>query len=95
VRPVPLEVHIHGFPGKHYCPRMATMNKPLFQAICTHSPHKPTLVFVSSRRQTRLTAMDLITFLATHDSPKQWVHTSEHEVNVTVVLNMYSLFLGF
>nr|XP_053627913.1 activating signal cointegrator 1 complex subunit 3-like [Cherax quadricarinatus] len=31
VRPVPLEVHISGFPGKHYCPRMATMNKPTFQ----------------------------------------------------------------
>ena len=80
VRPVPLEVHINGFPGKHYCPRMATMNKPLFQAICTHSPLKPTLVFVSSRRQTRLTAMDLITFLATHDNPKQWLHMPEHEV---------------
>jgi len=31
VRPVPLEVHISGFPGKHYCPRMATMNKPAFR----------------------------------------------------------------
>jgi len=33
VRPVPLEVHIHGFPGKHYCPRMATMNKPAYQGL--------------------------------------------------------------
>lgn len=33
VRPVPLEVHIHGFPGQHYCPRMATMNKPTFQGL--------------------------------------------------------------
>lgn len=31
VRPVPLEVHVKGFPGQHYCPRMATMNKPTFQ----------------------------------------------------------------
>lgn len=31
VRPVPLEVHIQGFPGQHYCPRMASMNKPAFQ----------------------------------------------------------------
>ena len=64
VRPVPLEVHISGFPGKHYCPRMATMNKPTFQAIQQHSPEKPTLIFVSSRRQTRLTAFDLVAFLA-------------------------------
>ena len=31
VRPVPLQVHIKGFHGKHYCPRMASMNKPAFQ----------------------------------------------------------------
>ena len=49
VRPVPLECHIQGFPGKFYCPRMATMNKPTYAAIRTHSPEKPTLVFVSSQ----------------------------------------------
>ena len=47
VRPVPLEVHIQGFPGKFYCPRMGTMNKPAYAAIQTHSPLKPVLVFVS------------------------------------------------
>lgn len=49
-----------GYPGKYYCPRMNTMNKPAYAAICTHSPMKPVLIFVSSRRQTRLTALDLI-----------------------------------
>ncbi|XP_016378084.1 activating signal cointegrator 1 complex subunit 3-like, partial [Sinocyclocheilus rhinocerous] len=81
VRPVPLEVHIQGFPGQHYCPRMASMNKPVFQAIRTHSPAKPVLIFVSSRRQTRLTALDLIAFLATEDDPKQWLHQDEREMN--------------
>ncbi|XP_030580581.1 activating signal cointegrator 1 complex subunit 3 [Archocentrus centrarchus] len=80
VRPVPLEVHIHGFPGQHYCPRMASMNKPTFQAIRTHSPAKPVLIFVSSRRQTRLTALDLIAYLATEDNPKQWLHQDEREI---------------
>lgn len=47
VRPVPLEAHIQGYPGKFYCPRMATMNKPTYAAIQTHSPIKPVLVFVS------------------------------------------------
>ncbi|XP_026040959.1 activating signal cointegrator 1 complex subunit 3 isoform X1 [Maylandia zebra] len=80
VRPVPLEVHIHGFPGQHYCPRMASMNKPTFQAIRAHSPAKPVLIFVSSRRQTRLTALDLIAYLATEDNPKQWLHQDEREI---------------
>lgn len=81
VRPVPLEVHIHGFPGKHYCPRMATMNKPIFQAIRQHAPSSPSLVFVSSRRQTRLTALDLIAYLAAESDPKQWLHMPEEEIN--------------
>ncbi|XP_077950237.1 activating signal cointegrator 1 complex subunit 3 isoform X2 [Gasterosteus aculeatus] len=84
VRPVPLEVHIHGFPGQHYCPRMASMNKPTFQAIRSHSPAKPVLIFVSSRRQTRLTALDLIAFLATEDNPKQWLHQDEREIEAII-----------
>jgi len=77
VRPVPLEVHIQGYPGKFYCPRMATMNKPCFQEIQIHSNLKPVLIFVSSRRQTRITALDLISCLATDNKPKQWLHMSE------------------
>ena len=42
---------------------MNSMNKPAYAAICTHSPLKPVLIFVSSRRQTRLTALDLIQVL--------------------------------
>lgn len=60
VRPVPLEVHIQGFPGKHYCPRMLSMNKPTYAAIRTHSPDKPTLVFVSSRYGIHLGEHDLL-----------------------------------
>jgi activating signal cointegrator complex subunit 3 len=33
VRPVPIQVHIQGFPGQHYCPRMALMNKPAYQVF--------------------------------------------------------------
>ena len=81
VRPVPLQVHIAGYPGKHYCPRMATMNKPCFKGIQTHSPDKPVLIFVSSRRQTRLTALDLVAFLASEPNPKQWLHIEEGEID--------------
>lgn len=87
VRPVPLEVHISGFPGKHYCPRMATMNRPTFQAIRQHAPCSPSLVFVSSRRQTRLTALDLIAYLAAEDNPKQWLHMPDDEMD-TILNNV-------
>ena len=64
VRPCPVTVHIEGFPEKHYCPRMATMNKPCYNSILNFSEGKPVLIFVSSRRQTRLTALDLISLSA-------------------------------
>lgn len=108
VRPVPLEAHIQAFPGKHYCPRMATMNKvchsvlpplmhypsitsrlqPTFSAIKQHSPEKPVLVFVASRRQTRLTAMAMIGFCASDENPYRFLHMPQ----VGVVLNQ--VFLG-
>lgn len=50
VRPVPIKVFFEGFSEKHYCPRMATMNRPAYKAIMTHSRSNPVLIFVSSRR---------------------------------------------
>ena len=64
VRPVPIKVFFEGFSEKHYCPRMGTMNRPAYKAIQTHSRSNPVLIFVSSRRQTRLTALDLIAMCA-------------------------------
>lgn len=80
VRPIPMSIHIQGFPGKHYCPRMATMNKPCYASIKEHSPMKPVLIFVSSRRQTRLTALDLISYCAADDNPKQFLHMPEMDI---------------
>lgn len=82
VRPVPLEVHIQGYPGKFYCPRMNSMNKPAYAAICTHSPTKPVLIFVSSRRQTRLTALDLIQYATSDEHPTKFVNMSEEALQM-------------
>lgn len=51
--------------------------QPAYAAILQHSPLKPVLIFVSSRRQTRLTALDLISYLVGDDNPKQWLHCTE------------------
>lgn len=94
VRPVPLECHIQGYPGKFYCPRMATMNKPAYAAIQTHSPTKPVLIFVSSRRQTRLTALDLIAMAAADERPRTFlrgVHDDEELESLLVDVKDASL----
>ncbi|TPX48749.1 hypothetical protein SeLEV6574_g01875 [Synchytrium endobioticum] len=82
VRPVPLDIYIEGYPGKHYCPRMMSMNKPTYAAIMTHSPTKPVIVFVSSRRQTRLTAQDLISLCAADDNPRRFLKVPEQDLEI-------------
>ncbi|KAI0234175.1 putative steryl acetyl hydrolase mug81 [Massospora cicadina] len=82
VRPVPLEVYIDGFSVKHYCPRMASMNRPAYKAIRTHSPRQPVIIFVSSRRQTRLTAQDLIAYCGMEENPRQFLHMPEGEAEM-------------
>ncbi|CCW61896.1 unnamed protein product [Phytomonas sp. EM1] len=80
VRPVPMLVHIAGYHGKHYSPRMATMNKPTYNAICEKSPTQPVIVFVSSRRQTRRTALALIGFLLAENNTAKWIHMEVDEI---------------
>ncbi|PBJ73680.1 ATP-dependent RNA helicase [Trypanosoma cruzi cruzi] len=80
VRPVPMRVYISGHHGRNYCPRMAAMNKPMYNAICEKSPNKPVIVFVSSRRQTRLTAMALIGFLLMEQNTAKFVRMDVDEV---------------
>jgi len=81
VRPVPLEIYIDGFPEQRgFCPLMQSMNRPTFLAIKAHSPEKPVIVFVASRRQTRLTARDLINFCGIEDNPRRFLHMSEDDL---------------
>jgi len=78
VRPVQLEAYIDGFPSRGgFCERMAIRNRPAFMAIKTHSPNKPVLIFVSSRRQTRLTAQDLINYCGMEENPRRFLHMDE------------------
>ncbi|ONH65607.1 Antiviral helicase SLH1 [Cyberlindnera fabianii] len=82
VRPVPLEMYIDGFQDNlAFAPLMKTMNKPAFMAIKTHSPTKPALIFVASRRQTRLTALDLIHMCGMEENPRRFLKMEEDELN--------------
>jgi len=86
VRPVPLEIYIDGFPEQRgFCPLMQSMNRPTFLAIKNHSPTKPVIVFVASRRQTRLTAKDLINYCGMEDNPRRFLKfDSEEDLQLTL-----------
>jgi antiviral helicase SLH1 len=85
VRPVPLEIFIDGFPEQRgFSTLMQSMNRPTFLAIKTHSPEKPVIVFVASRRQTRLTAKDLINYCGMEDNPRRFVKMSEDDLQANL-----------
>lgn len=85
VRPVPLELYIDGFPDvRGFCPLMQSMNRPTFLAILNHSPDKPVIVFVPSRRQTRLTAKDLINLCGMEDNPRRFLHMDEEDLQLNL-----------
>lgn len=62
------------------------MAKPTYQAILRHSPRKPVIIFVPSRKQTRLTAIDILTFSAAEiqvdtEMPRsRFLHVKEEDI---------------
>uniref|UniRef100_A0A8B9LFW8 U5 small nuclear ribonucleoprotein 200 kDa helicase n=1 Tax=Astyanax mexicanus TaxID=7994 RepID=A0A8B9LFW8_ASTMX len=69
-----------GFNVSHTQTRLLSMAKPVYHSIMKHSPSKPTLVFVPSRRQTRLTAIDILTFCAADVVPQRFLHCTEKDL---------------
>lgn len=85
VRPVPLQMFIDGYPDNlAFCPLMKTMNKPAFLAIKQYSPDKPALIFVASRRQTRITALDIIHLCGMEDNPRRFLKMSDEELETVM-----------
>ncbi|KDR19736.1 putative U5 small nuclear ribonucleoprotein 200 kDa helicase [Zootermopsis nevadensis] len=80
VRPIPLELHVQGFNVTHNASRLIAMTKPVYNSILKHSPHKPVIVFVPTRKQARLTAIDLLTFTAAEGQPNRFFHAEEEDI---------------
>ena len=68
-RPLDMAIHIQSFTIPHFPSLMIAMSKPAYLAIREHSPTKPVILFVSSRRQCRLTVDDLLTHCSADDKP--------------------------
>lgn len=74
VRPVPLEIHMHGLDIHNFEARMQAMMRPCYSAILTHAgADKPAIVFVPTRKHVRLTALDLLTSAAADGNQYRWV----------------------
>ncbi|KAG8936165.1 DEIH-box ATPase [Tulasnella sp. 418] len=61
-RPLPMEVHLQSFSIPHFPSLMIGMAKPAYLAIVEHSPNKPVIAFVPSRKQCQLTVNDILVY---------------------------------
>lgn len=80
VRPLPLELHIQGYNISHNGSRLAAMSKPVYNAITRLSTDKPAVVFVPSRKQAKLTAIDIISYAEMDEKQGRFLLLSESEL---------------
>lgn len=80
VRPIPLELHVQGINITHNATRIAAMSKPVYNSIVKLSPHKPVIVFVTSRKLARTTAIDILTYCAAEGQPSRFFHAEEDDI---------------
>jgi pre-mRNA-splicing helicase BRR2 len=77
VRPNKLEIFIQGYDHCSRKMRLMAMSKPLYTAIKAHSNKQseklPCMIYVSDRKQARVTALDLLTNAASDDYPKRFL----------------------
>lgn len=81
-RPIPLEVYLQGYNLSHTASRLAAMVRPVYAAVTRHGGKlrpKPSLIFVPGRRQTRSTAVDLLTMAHGDGNPTRFLHISEQD----------------
>ncbi|KAL1662116.1 Sec63 Brl domain-containing protein [Schizophyllum commune] len=73
-RPLDMDIHIQSFTIPHFPSLMIAMSKPAYLAITEYAPTKPTIIFVPSRRQCRLTVDDLLTHCSADDNPDRFLN---------------------
>jgi len=69
-----MAIHIQSFGIPHFPSLMIAMSKPAYLAIREYSPSKPVIIFVSSRRQCRLTADDILTHCNADEKGDQFLN---------------------
>ncbi|KAF8555606.1 Sec63-domain-containing protein [Imleria badia] len=79
-RPLDMDIHLQSFTIPHYPSLMIAMSKPAYLAIVEYAPTKPVIVFVSSRRQCRLTVDDLLLHCTADNDPDQFLNIEEADL---------------
>lgn len=88
-RPLQMVIELQGFEQNQRKARLHQMQRLAYNQMkrCANSPEQQILVFVSDRRQARLTAIDLLSLAASDNAPKRFLHTSSDEEEIKEICN--------
>lgn len=73
--------------------RLSAMVRPVYSAVCRHGGKftiKPALIFVPTRRQTRSTAVDLLTLAHADRQGSRFIHLNAEDEALQQLLNKIS-----
>ncbi|CDW82626.1 u5 small nuclear ribonucleoprotein 200 kda helicase [Stylonychia lemnae] len=80
VRPVPLEIHIQGFDHNNRQTRALAMERPAYNVLkknLNKNTDSQAIIFVNDRKQARLLALDLISFVASDENPNRFLQLNK------------------
>ena len=85
VRQIPLKLSCIAFQENNFAARMVSMSKPAYNAIASTpaSPSERSIIFVNSRQQAALVALDMMAFCAADTDPSRFVG-DEKVVQLTI-----------
>ncbi|KAK1926565.1 putative Pre-mRNA splicing factor [Papiliotrema laurentii] len=79
-RPLPLEVHLQSFNVPHFPSLMLAMAKPAYLAMVEHAAGRPTICFVASRKQCKLTANDILTYCLADEDEYRFLNVDPEDL---------------
>jgi pre-mRNA-splicing helicase BRR2 len=80
VRPWPLEIYFQSFDQSNFSARLMAMAKPVYNAVVKHRDGESAIIFVSSRRQAQLTAIDFMTYNESRSDAPFFDPSGHHEL---------------
>ncbi|KAL3923274.1 MAG: hypothetical protein SGILL_001748 [Bacillariaceae sp.] len=82
VRPWPLEIYFQSFDQSNFSARLMAMAKPVYNAVVKHRGGESAIIYVTSRRQAQLTAIDLMTYNESRSETPFFDPAAHHELKI-------------
>lgn len=76
----PVQVRVQGFDINHAGTRLLAMSKPVYSTLTALSGGHAALVFVPSRKQAQMTAIDILTFVSATSKPRRFNHIPQDQM---------------